>query len=397
MPVPVTVLKEKRIMNLNELKPQFVLVIGGAGSGKNYYIESTFPNYTLIDVDAIKGQVGVGAAINQIKPAMIAAFEQKVNVAHPSTGSNLTAQENKIRLAHQYGYVVTLILVDTPVETAIKQVRERYRYGGHDVAIDKIISSNNKARENFRILKDFADRAATIRTSPDEADRLIEDPVPGLSDEETSKYLNLATQQLSKLDKSKPNAFQFLGGRMEAKVFKSPTDPSVIKIQGTAQSIQESGYLQYILMSRKYAHSNPYLPRVESIHRMPNPKFVLEKGKRISEYFVIKLEELTPITECNEQVFQVLRNKIVSELIGNPEVDYYTIDNICKKIYRGELSTRDKYLRSVLNLCRKIIDNSPESGPGRVLLDLHTGNMMVRFTSVGPQLVITDPLFNPRY
>ena len=129
-------------MRLADIAPQFYIVIGGAGSGKNYYIEThpTLSHYTLIDVDSIKLQMSVGDAIKSIKPAMIAAFSEKKDVAHPTTGTNLKGQENKIALAKKYGYTVHLVLVDTPVEQAIAQVRKRYREGGHDVSLDDRLS-----------------------------------------------------------------------------------------------------------------------------------------------------------------------------------------------------------------------------------------------------------------
>ena len=151
-------------MRFNDIKPQFCIVIGGAGSGKNYFIEhnSTLSSYTMVDVDAIKLTMPVKDAIASIKPALIAAFENRENVVHPSTGFNLKAQENKIALARKYGYAITVILIDTPVEKAISQVRKRYREGGHDVSLDKIVSSNKIARENFQTLQSIADQSRRI-------------------------------------------------------------------------------------------------------------------------------------------------------------------------------------------------------------------------------------------
>lgn len=151
-------------MRLSDIKPQFCLVIGGAGSGKNHFIEHhpTLSQYTLIDVDAIKSEIGLDLAMKSIKPAMISAFSEQKDVAHPTTGSHLKGQQNKIALARQYDYTVTLILIDTPVEQAIAQVRQRRRGGGHDVAIEKIVDSNKKARENFNLLKPLVDVAKVV-------------------------------------------------------------------------------------------------------------------------------------------------------------------------------------------------------------------------------------------
>jgi len=87
-------------MQLSEIKPQFVIVMGGAGSGKNHFIANNPPysGYELIDVDAIKGEVGLDAAISQIKPLIISSFEVQENVVHPTTGTNLKAMDTLLRL-----------------------------------------------------------------------------------------------------------------------------------------------------------------------------------------------------------------------------------------------------------------------------------------------------------
>jgi predicted ABC-type ATPase len=100
--------------------------------------------------------------MQQLKPMMISAFENKENVAHPTTGSNLKGQQNKIALARQYGYAVTLILIDTDPTQAIAQVRKRVRAGGHDVELDAIINSNKRARENYETLKALANNANVV-------------------------------------------------------------------------------------------------------------------------------------------------------------------------------------------------------------------------------------------
>jgi predicted ABC-type ATPase len=154
-------------MQLSEIKPQFIMVVGGAGSGKNYFIEHdpTYSKYTLVDVDAVKKTVSVSMAISSIKPMLQAAFEKHINVVHPGTAANLKAAQNKIAMAKSYGYTVTVILIATDPATAVGQVRQRVRQGGHDVEIDKIVASNQKARENFLAIKSLADKSKVINNS----------------------------------------------------------------------------------------------------------------------------------------------------------------------------------------------------------------------------------------
>ena len=104
----------------------------------------------------------ISVAISSIKPMLTSAFESGANVAHPTTGTNLEAQHNKIRLAKKYGYTVTLVLIDTAPAKAIGQVRDRVQQGGHDVPIEKIVTSNNAARDNFETLRHIADKSKVI-------------------------------------------------------------------------------------------------------------------------------------------------------------------------------------------------------------------------------------------
>ena len=151
-------------MRANDLRPQFILVMGGAGSGKNYFISHhpVYSNYMVIDVDALKGEFGLDDAMKQMKPLMQSAFKRQVNIAHPTTGSHLKGQENKIALAHEYGYSVTLVLINTPLERAMAQVNQRALNGGHDVKTDAIINSNKRARENFEALKFIVDHSIVV-------------------------------------------------------------------------------------------------------------------------------------------------------------------------------------------------------------------------------------------
>jgi predicted ABC-type ATPase len=138
--------------------------MGGAGSGKNWMIRHSkiLSTYTLVDVDEMKKEVGLDVAIKGVKPALEAAFKRKENVAHPTTGSHLKGQQNKIQLAKDNGYKVVLYLIDTNPDLAAKRVADRVAKGGHDVKPEAIAASNAKARENFNLLKPLADNAITL-------------------------------------------------------------------------------------------------------------------------------------------------------------------------------------------------------------------------------------------
>lgn len=145
-------------------KPQFVIVMGGGGSGKNYFIEHdpVLKKYRLIDVDEIKKTVPLDAAIKATKEQLLATFASRENVVHPTTGANLKGQINKMTAARDAGYEITLILKDTPIEQAIKQVATRVHDGGHNVLEKDVIASNEKARHNFKLLMAYADHTRIV-------------------------------------------------------------------------------------------------------------------------------------------------------------------------------------------------------------------------------------------
>jgi predicted ABC-type ATPase len=154
----------KYVMRSSDFIPTFTIVMGGAGSGKNHFIEHhpALRRQLMIDVDQIKQTVPLDQAIKAIKPMLEKAFAAKKDVVHPTTGSNLKGQQNKIELAKSFGYRVQLILVATDPEVAAQQVAKRVSQGGHGVEAADIARSNQKARENFEALTGLVDKFEVV-------------------------------------------------------------------------------------------------------------------------------------------------------------------------------------------------------------------------------------------
>ena len=388
-------------MRLGEIKPQFILVMGGAGSGKNYYIkhDPVASSYKLIDVDAIKGEMGLDAAIGAIKPMLQAAFNDGDNVAHPTTGSNLKGQQNKIALARQYDYKVTIVLVDTPIDQAIAQVRKRYREGGHDVELAAIVNSNKKARENFEALKGLADDAIVVGRSS-----VNEDPIPAVQDpEQAEKYQKMFRTRHK--DEPKTGKHEFIGGGVEAVVVRSPNDPSIIKIVGTNTNLKRCGTLQYLLHCKKHAYSNQYLPRVHSIQEFKDTKVKQTKMDGRDQYptnggrnfYVIKMEELLSLYEIddNPKIIAALCAKAFpgSNLAGMEarnlaDLIYWVAHDPVVLDTRHGIKVIDKQLQQAIKLIMMVWKQTGAQ------LDIHSDNVMVRVGPTGPHLVISDPLVN---
>ena len=394
-------------MNLSEIKPQFVLVMGGAGSGKNYYISQNFPSFLLIDIDAIKGELGVGPAITAIRPMMEKAFAEKKNVAHPTTGTNLKAQQNKLALAQRNGYSTTVVLVDTPIDQAIAQVRKRYREGGHDVEIDKIVSSNKIARQNYEALKGLADNAIVTGNTTTEAALPYADPAEQAKYQRVwhadrtvdpadydSSYYNNSNQFMTPAHKKiHDDGYELLGSGVEAVVVRKPGDNSVVKIFGSEKAIRDCASMQYLLLSRKYSNVNPYFPKVTSIQQVKAPA-------KDNIMFAIYMEHLAESTDGSavetETMFRtIFTEKYLERFSGRYAKGIGLAHHLASHVssaLEGNVhhsSIKDKHFLNAASLINKIYNRVPQVG-----IDIHSGNIMIRRTETGPQLVITDPVID---
>jgi len=157
------------------MAPQFVIVMGGSGSGKNHFIShhSKYSSFKLIDVDAMRDDLSTN--ISSIKPALTEAMKLGVDIAHPTTGAgNLAAITNKFKMAKDFGYDTTLILIGTPAEISMKNVKKRFSAGGHDVPTWKIQKTNEEARKNFDLASEsqFVDNSEVVSNNVSESLRL---------------------------------------------------------------------------------------------------------------------------------------------------------------------------------------------------------------------------------
>ena len=141
--------------------PKFVVVMGGSGSGKNFYIENhpTLSTYQLIDVDPKAGmgddRTGLGSRVAQMKRELAKALSDKVNIVHPTTGVNFSSLKNKLASARRLGYETTVVLIDTDPSIAHKNIQKRVAAGGHGGGIPawKVDKTNAEARANFEDIK----------------------------------------------------------------------------------------------------------------------------------------------------------------------------------------------------------------------------------------------------
>lgn len=178
-----------------------------------------------------------------------------------------------------------------------------------------------------------------------------------------------------------PDRFEPIGsgvgsGLQDSRIYLDKQHPSrvvkVVDIMDTSDS-----YLVYIRMVEAH-QNNPFFPRI----------YGYKVYDRDTHYkLVVFMEKLVPLNKLDEDVAAQILSSIGIEYVGS-----FTYDHSLAKImkdpkYREQLkqSTRYPKFKEALRLLEPLFK--------KYIGDLHIENLMVRLTSVGPQIVITDPLF----
>jgi len=161
---PKTIRKELTT-HLNGSEPEFVLVMGGAGVGKNHYIRNdpTLKKYTLIDIDQMKDSSSV--PLFDMKQALKDAIEAGKNIVHPTIGSAVAGNINKLNFARKNGYKTTVIFLDGSIEQGIAHVKSRVSKGGHSVPDEKVKITYEKAAANYPAIAAAASNTIRIKLS----------------------------------------------------------------------------------------------------------------------------------------------------------------------------------------------------------------------------------------
>jgi hypothetical protein len=283
-------------------------------------------------------------------------------------------------------------------------VRKRYREGGHDVALDKIVSSNKLARENFEALKGLADNAIVTGNETNEAALPYADPAEQakyqrvwhadrISDpaDFSSSYYNKSNPFLTPAHrKIHDDGYELLGSGVEAVVVRKPGDNSVVKIFGTEKAIRDCAAMQYLLLSRKYSNVNPYFPKITSVQQVKAPA----AGNIM---FAIHMEHLTESMSANgfdiEVIFKtIFTDQYLERFTGVASKGIATqLAYAVSSAVDGTIHPTKIKDRNFLNAAALINKVYRKSDAG---IDLHSGNIMIRYSDVGPQLVITDPVID---
>ena len=202
---------------------------------------------------------------------------------------------------------------------------------------------------------------------------------------------------------------KILGSGVDAVVFTVPGEIGVVKVATSRfENLQHIAYVRYAMLCKKYAGSNPYLPRVESITRQ---KYTEEQwsalkaaagvdGKDYSESYwkqpahliSVKMERLIPLAQLDESQLTALLTKTFGPNVITPDGHITASDVVylVNAAYDGKLPAHavlDPAAGAALRAIAHLVAKVPNT-----FYDLHSSNMMVRMSTGGPQLVFTDPV-----
>ena len=204
-----------------------------------------------------------------------------------------------------------------------------------------------------------------------------------------------------------------LGTGSFATVIAQHNKPGVVLKMGTATSVKSDAYYQYItrVIKNERAASNPYLPRVYRVKQYMQTTYVIEM-ERLDRFEHLDNEELLAIGDkmffnFEEEVRTRIRNSkgmtgrtkqrrnhmIDIKINISDERKHYQVENcLLEKLQDvfgdgGDVvNIRDPKLKEAVMIVKNAMSVNDS------LLDIEARNIMIRRTSTGPQLVITDPI-----
>lgn len=186
---------------------------------------------------------------------------------------------------------------------------------------------------------------------------------------------------------------------------------TILKVGRYSSSPQSDGYLSYIneIISTNEMATNPYFPRIYDVRVYPTlPDWERPKRDQPAGEYVIEMERLEPTTVLSSAEVSAIGRKIFKswneEAMKSHGRTYNDgEDDQQIRLYRARYlavhmsaavgkygpnihDVHDEKLLEAIELIERV-----SAKPG-MFLDMHEDNIMVRRTSIGPQLVIIDPL-----
>lgn len=149
-------------------KPILIILMGGIASGKTTTYKKYFAELPLLDIDLLtngnQDKRYFWSKVLQNKTEKILSGNN--SVVYTKTGAYPEKILINLELAKQKNMKTAVVFVDTNVNQALQNNINRNNDGDwHLIEEKEIISSNKKARKNFKTYQEICDYSYIIKTS----------------------------------------------------------------------------------------------------------------------------------------------------------------------------------------------------------------------------------------
>jgi hypothetical protein len=138
-------------------------------------------------------------------------------------------------------------------------------------------------------------------------------------------------------------------------------------------------------------HNNPFFPKVKGIRKLSNGVSTIDIERLVPYQQKGLGDNAELLSSLYRQYFGSADS--IKQFDAESDEDYASRmrfrfeDAVERAVEYGGRNTTDPYLKQAAHIIQHI------RATNDLLIDIHAGNIMWRLTSVGPQLVITDPLW----
>ena len=178
-------------------------------------------------------------------------------------------------------------------------------------------------------------------------------------------------------------------------------DPDAPSISGAEYSktnffpskLDDDGYNAYVKAVTPLMGSNPYVPEIYKIVHVKDPSGGVVPRYEMHEYETYDKFSSKAILAMIRKAFPDDAKKIDINLANDPtlkmdnEMMWKVLIVKIREALTDNTPTNDKKLNQVLQIIRDVTSSNPA-----FVYDMHLNNCMIRRTSFGPQLVVTDPI-----
>ena len=162
------------IKSLVKTEKVFIMMIGGAASGKNYIAHKHFSELKLVDIDQYTKELSggdfelarkfVAKGNAMVRKELEKSFKSGQSVVNVATGSGANAVIKKLKMAKENDFKTVLILIDVNIPTVLKRQALRAKSGTQGLIPDwKIEKTNKEAKMNFNDIAKESDYSLIIK------------------------------------------------------------------------------------------------------------------------------------------------------------------------------------------------------------------------------------------